>query len=614
MINKIFNYLKKNVKKSHLILVSISLILILSGIISWNVYFSKYYIFGQTEKYFLERAENYYKYHSVYLPKEGKVKVMTLEEMYEKKQIDTLKVPKSNDLCDATNSWVKVYNDKGEYRYYTYLKCGKYESSVDHTGPSITLKGDNPQYVSLNKEYQEAGIEKVIDDKDGSIDISKVVIDSSKVNTKKVGKYDITYTVRDKLNNETKVTRRVIVARNLTDIVRESTGESNYYQGNVSNNYVLFSGMMYRIINVNSDGTVKLISNENLNNLRIYEDNYENSNVDLYLTNEYLKIIHDQSYLVESEYCVGKVTDYNSSDSGCDIKVKRKVGLLSYTDLKNSFINNDSYLCNTFYYALGNRTDSSFMQINYTNSNCVQNGDKETLPVIRPVITLKANLIILSGSGTRDNPYKLNDYSYGKQQDKVNTRLVGEYVNYSGNVFRIIRQDGDNTRLIMIDGLKRNVSGETNSLNLTLSVPNSENYVFNTTDDNNPGYIINNDFIDYINDSYIVSSEYEIPTNVINKNYKDYKTKKIKTKIVLPKTYDLFSSVQTVNQGFLYLYLDDSENANNIFSVNINNGKVYDSIADLYNEYCIKPVITINGDLKIKSGKGTISSPYYINK
>lgn len=612
MIIKIFNFFKKNIKKSQLILFGLGLVLTLTGIISWNNYFSKFYIFNKQEKYLLETVKDYYQFHSIYLPKENSIKTLTLEKLYEMKQIDTINEPKSHKLCD-TSSWVKVYNDGNKYHYYVYLKCGKYESSTDHEGPIITLNGNDTIYVSLNKEYEELGVEKVVDNIDGDIDKTKVIIDNSKVNTKKVGEYNVSYTVRDTLNNETVMIRKVIVVKNLTDIVKDSTNETNYYQGMVTNNYLLFSGMLYRIINVNDDGTVKIISNENLNNLRYDSATYENSNVDLYLSEEYLNILHDQSYLVDTEYCSGTVENYNNIDSSCSNKITRKVALLSYYDLKKSSLDNKSYLCNNVSYLILNRNATGFMQTNNTSDNCISTGDTNILPAIRPVITLKANLIIISGNGTYNNPYKLNDYNFGKQQDKINTRLIGEYVNYSGNVFRIIKQD-ENTRLIMIGGLEKKLSGTNNTEMLTVTVPKVDNYTFNIKDTDNPGYIINNNYIDYINDSYIINTTYDIPTNEKTKNYKDYTLKQINAKMVLPKTYDLFSSVQTINHGYMYLYLDKSLNNNQVFNININNGLVFEDESNSYGEYSVKPVITVKGDLTIKSGKGTIYSPYYINK
>ena len=47
-------FLKKN--KKIVILISVGVLLILSGILSWNLYFSKFKIFKDNEKLFLEKV------------------------------------------------------------------------------------------------------------------------------------------------------------------------------------------------------------------------------------------------------------------------------------------------------------------------------------------------------------------------------------------------------------------------------------------------------------------------------------------------------------------------------------------------------------------------------
>lgn len=606
-------YVINHLTKKIIIIFSIGFSLVMIGIVSWNVFFSKYYIFNQYEKLFLETVKDYYAYHSVYLPKENQIKTITLGELYEGNRIDTLMAPKSDKLC-STDSWVKVFNDNGKYKYFTYLKCNKMESKADHEGPVITLNGDDTIYVDLNHDYEELGVKEVKDNKDGIVDINKVIIDSSKVDTKKVGSYNVSYTVRDSLYNETRVIRKVVVTRNLTTTVKDSTDESGYYKGQIYNNYVLFSGMMFRIVNVNEDGTVKLVSDEILNNMDVTYSEYENSNIDSFLNNEYFPIIHDSSYIVESEYCVGNVENYNDVDGACSKKIKRKVSTLSIKDINNSIIDGKSYLCEVYQVSLSNYINDKNLISNYYGNKCLDEVDNSNnfLPGVKPVITLKSNLIIISGDGSISSPYKLKDYSYGKTGDEINTRLIGEYVIYSGIPYRIIKTDKDSVTLIAKDSLYVN-SLEVNRKFLTFEIPQNKNYVFNLEDKDNPGYLANYKFIDYINDAYINKIEYEIPENKPGVKYNEYKTTKVSAKIAFPRTYDLFSGMNRSESSVFPLYLDKTDD-NKIFYLSILSGSVYKKNTDFRNNFSFKPVINISGKLKIKSGKGTKSNPYYINK
>ena len=76
--------------------------------------------------------------------------------------------------------------------------------------PQITLLGDNPLYIKLNKPYIEPGYES----KDGcNVDITNLVDINSNVNTEKVGEYTVEYFVMNPYDqgHVVSVTRRVIV-------------------------------------------------------------------------------------------------------------------------------------------------------------------------------------------------------------------------------------------------------------------------------------------------------------------------------------------------------------------------------------------------------------------
>lgn len=598
---------KKRIIK-FIILVLISLLLILSGIISWNVYFSKQKLFVDQEKLFLNEVKHYYDLNKQYLPKKGETREMTLQNLYDINYIDGLYIPKTKTLCDS-NSWVRVYhNDNDEYEYTTYLKCGKYETKVDHIGPKITLNGDMQLVIALGSTYEELGVASVEDNIDGKIDTSKVIIESN-VDTSKLGSYEVTYTIRDKNYNKTVVTRTVIVANNLTEVVKKNTDATGYYKGLNQNNYLLYSGMLFRIVKVNEDGSIKLITDEAITNLRADYDNYENSNVDTWLKEVYLKSLNKtDKYLVDSTYCVGNINSTTDYTNECSNTITSKVGLLNISDYYNTLANNNSSI-HTSRYMLANKVDNNYLSAPITDKDITVT--TKILAPIRPVITLKANLYLLSGNGSSDNPYKLDDYSYAKANDLLSSRIVGEYVQYSGLSFRIIGIDSNkNVRLIMADPWVVQPKNKA----LTLSIENLSNTRFNLTEENNPGYILNNDYLDYIDTKSIVDTEYEIPTTVDDVNYNDYQTTPIKAKILLPKTYELFASSGNSKENMIssYMYIDSTDNSNTVYAINGATGNVFEFNTQALSEYRIRAVLTIKGDLKISSGKGTINSPYLL--
>lgn len=76
----------------------------------------------------------------------------------------------------------------------------------DKTPPTITLKGQNKIYLSINSTYQEPGY-VVEDNCDKNIDVDV----NGEVNTKKLGSYTITYSATDSSNNNATITRTIEV-------------------------------------------------------------------------------------------------------------------------------------------------------------------------------------------------------------------------------------------------------------------------------------------------------------------------------------------------------------------------------------------------------------------
>ena len=61
-----------------------------------------------------------------------------------------------------------------------------------------------------------------------------------------------------------------------------------------------------------------------------------------------------------------------------------------------------------------------------------------------------------------------------------------------------------------------------------------------------------------------------------------------------------------------YMYIDSTDNANTVYAINGASGNVFEFNTQASSEYEIRAVLTIKGDLKISSGKGTINSPYLL--
>lgn len=608
---------KTKIKKL-LIIAGIGFALILIGILSWKVYFSKYYQFYKQEKALIQAAMSYYETYPRYLPKQEETREVTLERLYDTGTVEILKVPGTDKFC-STDSWVRVYQNKnGEYEYFVNLECDKFKSKIDSEGPKIELNGDSTIIVDYGTEYKDPGVKSVTDNVDGKIDVSKVTIDTSKVNMKKPGLYKVKYTVADKIRNETTVTRNVQVVDKLYSFVKRNTDESNYYKGPEVNNYVQFSGMMWQIINVNEDNSVKIIlANASSNVMLGTAEKFTDTNVYRWLNDYfYPHLQNSRKYIVEdAKWCSneGMYTIEDITETCNGEEFQGPIGLLNVSDIAKSNVNRYNYLKGKQYYWLLDRVNADIGTIIYTGEyDGFSNYSSGYFAGVRPVINLNTDVYILNGNGTVDNPYKLNDYNYAKENTQIKDCLDGEYFSYSGYLFRKTGVDKEgNVRMIMASNLKDPVSLKQYTVEYDKSIQIRK---FDIKEKGNVGHTLNEDLILKLSDKYIVKHEFEIPEIDDEKYYDQWKKEKVNAYLAYPTTYELFSNYNVLAADSIeynFLMMDYSSN-NRITFVNTGNSMAFTMDPDILGENAVKVVLYLKGDKKISSGKGLMNSPYYI--
>ena len=237
-----------------------------------------------------------------------------------------------------------------------------------------------------------------------------------------------------------------------TDIVTSGDGlyadeyeEGKYtYKGANPNNYVTFNNEKagWRIISINSDGTIKIMKDGDINtsdNIAWDTSNSNNWNrpasLNTYLNGDYYNSLTSvaQGQIVEGTYYAGAVTEGNNDmqDQINDEKAltsKVKVALPTLSEYLRA--NSNKEQCGTFSLNRNNRStckNSDWMfnsddwwtlsphsgfsyfvfyvfsigGVNYYNA-------RTTSYAVRPAITLSSEVQITGGSGTQSNPYTLS--------------------------------------------------------------------------------------------------------------------------------------------------------------------------------------------------------------
>ena len=601
------DYVEKNKDKlKKLIYVAIGLVVL---IIVWILLIGPYFKFKDMERDLKNTIVDYCESKTNCMPKDGSYKGYTLQKAYDDVIVkETLYVPNSKKMCDAESSWVRIFNKGGNYKTYVYLKCGIFSSLVDHEGPELTLNGDAEMYTDLKGEFNDPGVAKVKDNKDGDISVTEVKT-TGIIDTNKVGDYTLTYYVLDEMKNKGTIERKVHVVSSLKDAIINDTDESNTYRGYEVKNYVMFSGMLWRIVGLNQDNSIKLVSEDGVAALNYGKHTYDESNVIKYLNSTFLNQIHDYgTYLKsDSKFCVDVITDINNPTCN-ELSNGSFVGLLSVADAKKALDGTYSYLNNNVSTWLSNK--SSKLPYLYRNGLIVESFTSD-IASIRPVINLKGeDLYIASGNGTYSNPYKLKDYEYGKAGEALNTRLVGEQVQYSGNTFIISGFDKDKN--IILTSAGPYLSGDGGEFIVGYTDDNPVKILDNSVP-GNIGYKLENNILVAIDSKYLVKSKWKLNEYSETKYYNELSTKDYEGYISIPNGEDLFSGNTGVrlyqNRPYpLANYIE--EGGSYLVVVNTLNGNGFVVKSHDYTGLGAKIKIVLKNDVKISGGNGTPVTPY----
>lgn len=377
-----------------------------------------------------------------------------------------------------------------------------------------------------------------------------------------------------------------------------------YFKGQVENNFVYYSGRLWRIIKTTKDKNIVLISEEIQTLMPYGEDiEYQNSYLYNYLNNidEYslfYKTLNNTDILVNTQYCEDVVTD--TENVTCEAtKSDYQITLLNLKDYLNSGAN-EGFLNNNTYFWLMDFNQNNELYYVFDKGGINTTSEYKTIHHgVRPVITIDGTLLLTSGDGTKGNPYSLDEY----EDYKLINVGVGEYLEYNNNLWRIISKQDKSVKAIMEGYIKENDQE-------IEKIFSTKNNTFDINDKNNIAYYLNNDYYNSLNNKeYLVKGPFY--TGKYTTDTRDYKLvykEKINAYIGLPQVGDLY--INTYNNTLTSLAITDHMN-NILYIINENNSLYTSKINE---KEKIRPVINLDGNLIALSGEGTKESPYIIGR
>ena len=416
-----------------------------------------------------------------------------------------------------------------------------------------------------------------------------------------------------------------------TNNLNYEDSEQTFITGENPNNYIWYSGKLWRAVSIDtSDKSVKMVTEWCISSIAYnitsntafagsyMEDWLNDTTVDGFLGNlrDYKNFIK-----TDSKWNATIITDTTKPPK--TTIVTDAVGLLNIYEYIKSYTGTTyekGYLNNGLNWWTLTSNGNNMYTVN-------RNGETETLHTprssfgIRPVINIKKDVKVASGSGIKDDPYRLKgDNDSNLSGTLLNTRYSGEYIKFGtgeNSLYRIVSHETPGlTKVTTAEPLKSNGEFE------TLSYEDGMQYSTNTEVGNflnnsylNPtsGYFTNTQ-INMIEDSttwYLGKVEAGTSYKLAKYNTVDMTNYTVSTnaKVGLLRYGELMASqFDRYDKSIIYGTLTVvDETYLRVISEDCNAYDYYQLIDNLYG---VKPTFNLKFNVVITSGDGTKERPF----
>lgn len=219
-------------------------------------------------------------------------------------------------------------------------------------------------------------------------------------------------------------------------------GLAYYFRGNVDNNYVRFADLLWRIVKINGDGTVKLVLNNVLNELSGFtskaESEYESMDIINKLNNYYeSNLKKNENYILNTRFCKETESTVSGNDKiynaytrivtnnipsfNCLGETYRsRIGLLTVDEIsfaggnfkddnKNYYLYNSEIEDTWWLSSLAKTKDGINYPFSVTKDGKIGDSNSgASYKSVRPVINI-IKKVTVKGSGTLEDPYVINE-------------------------------------------------------------------------------------------------------------------------------------------------------------------------------------------------------------
>ncbi len=416
-------------------------------------------------------------------------------------------------------------------------------------------------------------------------------------------------------------------------------GDNNYsYMGGCylkdypTDNYIWYSGFLWRIMGINADGTIRMMTNETVTFIPWGTSgtglDYDGSHVKEWLNNYFYNNLKGNDVITNQVWCSEVTTSSTSARTTCTTNLSTtpaKVGLMSI-DEYNLAGGTNSYLdLNQNQWTL-TPYSSTVTWYSYGSSGNASGIDPINAYGVSPVINVASDTIITGGDGSLTTNWSKETGPYILNEDKnveitgnlTDYATSGEYVIYAGKKYRVVDIDNSGNTKLILDGYYdesiATVFGSNNTFSTTAGIGKTLNETVlnwlvassNTIDRDK---LVTN--YNWYQTNFALGNNYKISLEETNP------TRNINATVGLIRIGEMLSGYSssiitnnyTENNSFLaYWTLTPHTDTSKQWS--INSASAVDS--NTVSAMKMRPVIVIKADVTINGGNGTWYNPYQI--
>ena len=422
--------------------------------------------------------------------------------------------------------------------------------------------------------------------------------------------------------------------------------EQTFITGSNPYNYIWYSGKLWRVVSFDTaDNSAKLVTEWGISSIPYNSwanSKFDGSHMEMWLNDitvdGFLYNLRDYEKYIKTDTKWNATMTTSTTKPAKTTMVENPVGLLNIYEYTMSYRGttcSEGYLNNGQY---------AWTLTPYSNENgwlIIYDGTSENQWItrnyaVRPSIVLKANVNIVDGNGTIDNPYRLEgDNDKDLNGVNLNTRYSGEYVIFGkepNSLYRIVSHEVNNlTKITSAEPLKieSSLTFYTKKFNSTAG-----RIRFNPTDSSYElAYYLNSTYLQESDlfSNLVESSVWYLGTISDGSNYRLAKytntnanvttSTKVTAKVGLLRLGELMTGQfergtardnKESNSTISYWTLTPSSSSL-IWYVDYRNGGSSSSAFNVTTSLGVKPTLNLKENIIITEGDGTKENPFELS-